>query len=177
MKEKAYILLLLITFTSCGQAETKNKNANKSISTVKPQKIYTTDSCANYDNLLIKYADSFEAKAVCLDESISAELRNFINKIDTNCLRKQTEYKFFIAAILAKLYVYHIDCCEVGSDLLGMKKGAASIIISEFQILAGYNVRGLEFLESGNIVSYIKHDPELRENKILEKLIKKFNWD
>ena len=84
--------------------------------------------------------------------------------------------QFFIATILAKLYVYHIEYGEVGYDLLGMKTGAAKTIIKEFQILAGYNKR-MEFLNSGNVVSYIKQDPELRENKTLQKLVKQFKWE
>jgi len=124
----------------------------------------------------LKYAENFKASTVNIEESLSAELRNFINKIDTNCLRQQKQYKFFIAAIPAKLYVYHIEYGEVGYDLLGMKTGAAKTIINEFQILAGYNKK-LEFLNAGNIVAFVKHDPDLRENKTLHKLIKKFNWD
>ena len=171
-----YMLVFIAFFSNCNQVEKKKESHTLTQTRQIVQQRPIADSCNNYDSLLSEYAENFKASTVNLDESISAELRNFINTIDTNCLRQQKQYKFFIAAIPAKLYVYHIEYGEVGYDLLGMKTGAAKIIIKEFQILAGYNKR-LEFLNSGNIVSYVKHDPDLRENKTLQKLIKKFNWD
>lgn len=175
--ESGFMLLLifLTVFSNCKQVERQKED--KSPAEVREIAYQTAvrDSCDSYDSLLLAYAENFKALAVNLEESISAELRNFINTVDTNCLRQQKQYKFFIATVLAKLYVYHIEYGEVGYDLLGMKTGAAKIIIEEFQVLAGYNKR-LEFLNSGNIVTYIKQDPELQTNKTIRKIIKQFNW-
>jgi hypothetical protein len=171
-----YIIIFIAFFSSCNQVEKKKDNSNLTPVQQVVQQVTITDSCNSYDSLLSEYAETFKALTVNLEESISAELRNFINTVDTNCLRKQKQYKYFVATILAKLYAYHIEYGEVGYDLLAMKTGAAKIIIKEFQILAGYNKR-LEFLNSGNIVSFIKQDPELRTNKTLQKLISQFKWE
>lgn len=176
MRNSMYIIIFIAFFSSCNQVEKKKDNSNLTPVQQVVQQATITDSCNSYDSLLSEYAETFKALTVNLEESISAELRNFINTVDTNCLRKQKQCKYFVATILAKLYAYHIEYGEVGYDLLAMKTGAAKIIIKEFQILAGYNKR-LEFLNSGNIVSFIKQDPELRTNKALQKLISQFKWE
>jgi hypothetical protein len=169
MKILIYFLLLFVSFIQCKEDKKERKEVSSNLI-----KTNSSDTCINYDDLLLKYANQFKAVAVCLDESISPELRNFLNKIDTNCLRKQNQYKFFISLIIAKLHSYHVDCCELGSNLLCMKNGAARLLINEYQTIAGYtNVR--EFLNSATIVSFIKHDSSLNINTILRKQIEKFD--
>lgn len=137
----------------------------------KTDKTIVKDSCKNLDSILYEYAVKFQPDNIKLAECMSSEFQTFLDTTTIECIRKQNNYKFFISAVLAKLYAYHINCCKVGFDLLGMKEGAAKIIINEFQSLSGYDSKNLEFLESGNIVSYINNDSELKNNKILAKII------
>lgn len=127
--------------------------------------------CNNdYDSLLVKYSNSFKATEIDLNKCLSEQEQSFILKVDTNCLEGQKEYKKFIAIILAKLYSHHLQCCNQGYDLLSMKEGAASIIISGFEKLAGYKGRNLEMLNSGTIVDYIDKEPSFKNNKTVQVL-------
>src|SRR6266498_1295793 len=65
----------------------------------------------NYDSLLLKYANEFTPTTIDLNSSLSSDLKSFLLSVDTNCLRKQTEYKYFIALILEKLALHHLKCC------------------------------------------------------------------
>ncbi len=129
------------------------------------------DTCGNYDKILIRLAGKFIPTSMYLDKSISPELRSFITSIDTSCLRKQKQYKFFVSEILAKLYVYHVKKIEVGANLLSMKTGAAKTIINALQLLTGHqHVR--EFYNSGMVVDFIRKDSLLKKDKKLYALIK-----
>ncbi|HLF47310.1 MAG TPA: hypothetical protein VI548_12855, partial [Chitinophagaceae bacterium] len=85
----------------------------------------------DYDSLLLKYADEFTPTTIDLNSSISSDLKSFLFSIDTNCLRKQTEYKYFIALILGKLSLHHLKCCNQHYDLYQMREGSAAVIINE----------------------------------------------
>lgn len=140
---------------------------DKTIS-VKP--IICTD---NYDTLLLKYSNQFTAVSIDLGMSLTPELSSFLLKIDTNCLRKQTEYQVFIITILAKLYYYHLVCCNQGYDLYSMTKGASGIIINEFEIIGNYKGKQFEMLNSGNVVEVIEDEKPLKNNKTIQELIKR----
>lgn len=115
----------------------------------------------NYDSLLVRYANEFSATTVDLNGSLSSDLKVFLNSVDTGCLKKQTEYRYFIALILAKLALHHLQCCNQHYDLYQMNEGPASIIINGFNGLAAYESNNLEMLNSGLIIDYIKSDSSL----------------
>src|SRR5687767_1814601 len=121
----------------------------------------------NYDSLLLEYANEFIPTTIKLNSSLSSDLRSFLLSIDTNCLRKQTAYKYFIALILEKLALHHLKCCNQHYDLYQMREGAAAVIINEFNKLAGYEGKRLEMLNSGLIVDYIKSDTMLSTNQAI----------
>jgi hypothetical protein len=124
----------------------------------------------NYDSILIKYSNNFRVTAINLNKCMTQEFQSFILKADLNCLEKQNEYKNFIAIILAKLYLHHLQCCNQGYDLLSMKEGTATFIINAFEKLAGYNGKNLEMLNSGTIVYYIDKEPSFKGNKTVQRL-------
>lgn len=165
------IILNLFLLSSCHENENKIVLESQTIAdtTIKP--------CINdYDSLLIKYSNSFKATEIDLNKCLSEQAQSFFLKVDTNCLVEQKEYRNFIAIILAKLYIGHLQCCNQGYDLLSMKEGAANIIISAFEKLAGYKGENLEMLNSGTIVDYIDKESLFMNNKtvqLLRKEIKK----
>src|SRR5690606_20881172 len=105
-----YVIFLFnfINIWGCNSAQdnkaaTKDSNFNETKNIVCDQ---------NYDSLLIKYANEFNPTTIDLNSSLSSDLKSFLLSVDTNCLRKQTEYKYFIALILEKLSLYHLKCCN-----------------------------------------------------------------
>ncbi len=136
--------------------------------------IVKQEACNNdYDSLLIKYAIDFKATNLELDKCLSPQLDSFLLHVDTNCLRKQKEYKTFIAIILAKLSIHHLQCCNQGYDLFSMENRGAKIIVDEFRRMSGYQNIHLEMLNSGFIFDFIESDKTLKENPAIKLLIKK----
>ncbi len=124
----------------------------------------------NYDSLLLKYANEFAATTIDLNSSLSSGLKSFLLSVDTNCLRKQKEYKYFVALILEKLALHHLKCCNQHYDLYQMREGAATIIINEFDRLAGYGGQQLEMLNSGVVMDYILNDKTLSTNPTISRV-------
>ncbi len=155
-----YIILLFnfISMWSCNSA-VENKQAQNSSSATK-----NIICNQNYDSLLLRYANEFTPSTIDLNGSFSTDLRSFLLSVDTICLRKQAEYKYFIALILGKLALHHLNCCNQHYDLYQMREGAAALIINEFSKLAGYEGQRLEMLNSGLITDYIESDKMLSEN-------------
>lgn len=164
------LVILILNFLciwGCNSA-TDNKAAIKD-SSVNETETVVCDQ--NYDSLLLKYANEFTPKTIDLNSSLSSDLESFLLSVDTNCLRKQTEYKYFIALILEKLSLHHLKCCNQHYDLYQMREGAAAVIINEFNKLAGYEGQRLEMLNSGLIKGYIESDPILSANPIIANVM------
>jgi hypothetical protein len=126
----------------------------------------------NYDSLLLKYANEFVPTTIDLNGSLSSDVKSFLISVDTNCLRKQAEYKYFIALTLGKLALHHLKCCNQHYDLYQMREGAATIVINEFSRLAGYAGQRLEILNSGLIVDYILSDKTLSTNPTISGIMR-----
>jgi hypothetical protein len=171
---KAIIILwFLIAITSCSEnKKPSEKEEKKELSSM------TSKACdENYDSLLLKYSDEFKAENVMLNKSLSPELSSFVLRIDTTCLRRQKEYRVFITTILAKLYYYHLICCNQGYDLRSMKEGASNVIINEFEVLGNYKEKGLEMLNSGNIIDFISTEESLKNNIPIQELVRKIKLE
>src|SRR5215831_20612668 len=108
----AIFLLIVVNIWGCNSA-----SDNKTV--LKDQSIEAkTPACnQNYDTSLIRYANEFTAKTIDLNSSLSADLKSFLLSVDSNCLKKQTEYKYFITLILEKLALHHLKCCNQHYDL------------------------------------------------------------
>lgn len=154
-----YLLILLFAF-SCNYSKKTNETSR--------QRPCPTE----YDRDLAKYSESFEASTIDLDKSISPSLDSFLINIDTNCLRNEKGYKVFVTTILAKLYYFHLKCCNQGYDLQSMAHGGAGVLINEFKRIAGYNEQRLEMLNSSTVVDYIDHHQELKDNANLKVIVK-----
>jgi hypothetical protein len=134
----------------------------------------TVDSnmdCQDFDSILVKHADQFAPGTIELAGSISRQLDTFLVNVDTNCLRKQSHYKYFISVILGKLALHHLQCCNQGYDLYHMREGGASIVINEFNQMAGYGAENLEMLNSVIVKDFIEREPTLYSNPVIKKLI------
>jgi hypothetical protein len=140
------------------------------------KKTVSLDSCRLNDSLLLGYANDFKPSSIDLDPSISSKFQQFISSIDTNCLRRQKNYKLFITIILTKQYKYHLECCSQGYDLLGMKKGGANLIINEFERLLGIQGQNIEFLNSFKVIDYVYGDDSLMKNEVLNNLLKQIKY-
>ena len=163
MKQLSMIFSVLI-LSGC-QSDTNSRSNNGST-----RNITKIECSENYDSLLLIYAQSFKATEIPLDKNLSHEVTSFILKTDSGCLEKQKEYKTFIAIILGKLYLRHLQCCNQGYDLLSMRNGAASVIINDFEKLAGYKGQNLEMLNSGIIADYIDREPTIKANKLIQEI-------
>ncbi len=105
-------IIPLLIFIGCGNSSVEiNKSGLKKASTeIATIKIDTVISKCNvdFDSTLTRLAKSFSARDIGLGLSISGELNQFLIKVDTNCLRKQIKYQYFITVILAKLALYQV---------------------------------------------------------------------
>jgi hypothetical protein len=178
---KLYVFLISIAVTFCNCSNTNNPKiiAKKNYE----KKTEIADSCNQGDSLLLikdrlllKYANEFKPNSIELDKSFSNNFKQFIETIDTNCLRRQKEYKPFITIILAKLYAYHEKCCNQGYDIDGMKEGGAKLIVNEFERMIGLADERIEFLNSFRVIDYIVNDDMLKQNKTLQKILKKVKY-
>jgi len=167
-----FLALSLSFLFSCSQGEQKQKKVGSL-----NQKVNTQFDCKeNYDSMLMVISKEFEPTSIELNKSLSSNANSFLLNVDTNCLRRQSEYVVFITIILSKLYLHHLKCCNQGYDLLSMKDGAGGVIINEFENLVGYDKNAnLEFLNSFKIVDYIKSRPDLLKNPELRSLLKKID--
>jgi len=154
------IFLFNLIIWGCNSAS-DNKNVIKD-SSISETKNIVCDQ--NYDSLLLKYANEFTPTTIDLNSSISSDLKSFLLSVDTSCLRKQTMYKYFIALILGKLALHHLKCCNQHYDLYQMRDSTATLVINEFNRLAGYEGQRLEMLNSGLIMDYIQSDTMLSAN-------------
>lgn len=164
-----YVIFLfnLISILGCNSAS-DNKTVINDSSVNETKNIICEQ---NYDSLLLKYSNDFAPKTIDLNSSLSSDLKSFLLSVDTNCLRKQTEYKYFIALILAKLALHHLKCCNQHYDLYQMREGAAAVIINEFNKLAGYEGKRLEMLNSGLITDYLENDTMLSANPAITNVM------
>lgn len=151
---KALMIINIIVFLSCN---------NSSNHFEKSQMTKDTMCNEHYDSTLKELANNFNPTSISLDRSISGKLDSFLLAADTNCLRKQNEYKLFIATILAKQFYYHVSVGHQGYDLQSMEKGAAKIIVEDFKKMAGYQSPQLEMLNSAVIMDFIKKDEHLKK--------------
>jgi hypothetical protein len=168
----AVVYLIILAVVNTDKKEfNKTLNENLQSDSLKVNDaVYHFIACNNYDSALLKFSKDFVAMDIELYNSISPLLDSFLKHIDTNCLRKQNLYKFFISTILAKLAVHHLKCCNNGYDLYQMEGASANIIIHEFENLSGYRRNELEMLNSGSIFDFIKKDSSLGNNKLLKSL-------
>jgi hypothetical protein len=164
-----YLLFIFSFISSCGSDSTIDYHTFATDSTVNLSKKIVCNQ--NYDSSLVRYANDFSPTTIDLNSSLSSDLKSFLMSVDTSCLRKQTKYKYFIALILQKLALHHLKCCNQQYDLYQMREGAATLIINEFNNLAGYEGKRLEMLNSGLITEYIKKDSELSKIPIMKDAI------
>lgn len=179
MKLYIFLISIAVTFYNCSNTNKPKIIAKKSYEK-KPE---IADNCNQSDSLLLikdrlllKYANEFKPISIELDKSISNNFRQFIETIDTNCLRHQKEYKPFITIILAKLYAYHEKCCGQGYDIDGMKEGGAKLIVNEFERMIGLANERIEFLNSFRVIDYIVNDETLKQNKTLQKILNEVKY-
>src|ERR1043165_7328967 len=95
-----YLIFIFNIISICGCNSLSNNKATKDHS-ISETKAIKCDQ--NYDSLLLRYANEFTPTSVDLNSSLSSDLQSFLLAVDSNCLREQTEYKYFIALILGKL--------------------------------------------------------------------------
>lgn len=157
-----YFILLL---TACTVLSCNADSSRKRLGDGRSKKKATSFVCdQNYDSLLLKHANEFYPTTIDLNGSMSVGLKSFLLSADITCLRRQAEYKYFIALILVKLALHHLKCCNQHYDLYQMREGPAAIVINEFDRLGGYSQSGLEMLNSGLIVDYIRSEKSLITN-------------
>lgn len=162
-----YVIFNIICICGCNSA-IDNKAILKDSNVTEAENIVCDQ---NYDSLLVIYVNEFTPTAIDLSNSLSSGIKSFLFSVDTNCLRKQAEYKYFIAMIFGKLALHHLKCCNQFYDLNQMKDSSAVLLINEFKRIAGYKDQQLEILNSGLITNYMQTDKDLFENPMIVNLI------
>jgi hypothetical protein len=169
------LLVILVISTLKFSCSDNKKSAEKPISPGLRTSIQTDTVICNEQNSdsLADFVKTFKASSIDLSNSISRELASFLQRVDSNCLRRDTMYRVFITGILAKLYLYHLDCCSQAYDLQSMESPPAKVIVNEYRRLLGYLPgQGIEFLNSGKVEDYILNDSILSKNSILKPILK-----
>ncbi len=165
--------IILIALSECGSQTSANHDQEKQNNIVKGKQICNPAD----DSLLLKYGNEFTPTDLELDSSLSFDLKKYLSKVDTSCLRKVSNYRYFISMVLAKLYLYHLKCCDQSYDLYQMKTGEAAIIINEYDKVSGYNSQNLEMLSSGTIVEFINNDKILSANPSVHAQLNKIKLE
>ena len=170
MKIQTICWILLTGIISCN--ENSRKSSLKTFTSPKITEVQCDDSV---DIQLIKLSKEFQPNSIELKNSLNRKTQDFLLSLDTNCLRRQKHYSYFIVTILLKQYLYHVKCCKQGYDLYGMKSGAPSIVIGEFERLSGIQGKKKEFLVSSSIVKFVAKDSLLATDRNLSDLLKEIN--
>jgi hypothetical protein len=92
-------------------------------------------------------------------------------RADTSCLR-QKSCSFFINTIWAKVVLTQLKCCNQHYEMRQGKDGA-KVILEEFEDMAGFQNKEIEFLSSYEVESYIERTPELYNNPYLHSIMVK----
>jgi hypothetical protein len=160
--------MFLVSTLGCNskpaQADSNQLNSSKNL--------IQTGCNENYDTLLTRYGNTFDATTMNLSKSLNPDLNLFLLKVDTNCLRSQKEYEKFISLILAKLFLHHLKCCNQSYDLQSMEQDGGKMIVNEFKRMAGYQNQNMEMLSSATVVLFIQKNPDLKEAKEISSLLK-----
>jgi hypothetical protein len=172
MNRFPFIALLVIIAFSCNNSKKESGMKEE----YKTGNNNDTVKCKiSYDSALLRYSDSFVASTIDLNESLNDEFKNYVLSLDTTCLRQQENYKYFIITMMAKLYLYHLKCCNQGYDLYQMTGNPAKIIINEFERIGKYERSQNEMLNSGMIVDVIAQDSSLKRSEKIDELVKKIS--
>jgi hypothetical protein len=173
---KVLIVVSFLAVTSCKEHFNQSIVPPQVIDTVsKIQKKNAPAVCnSNFDTTLVRLAKSFHATNSDVTHSMSRELNQFMLQVDTNCLRKQKMYRFFINAILAKVVLHQLRCCNQHYEMRHEKDGA-EVILNEFEMMAGFRNKQIEFLSSYEVEAYIQKTPDLHTNAYLKSIMKKIN--
>lgn len=163
---KYFLYVVVVLFLSCFDRNSE-KNYNS--------EILQNYCIPGFDSSILVLANEFKPTTIDLDKSISAKLFEFIKSADTNCLKQSKGFEIAVATILLKLYIYHLQCCGMGYDLHGMKKGKATILINEFERMAGFSGNQIEFINSFIIVDYIKKNEDLKNERLLKNYLRDVN--
>lgn len=147
------------------------KNISDTVKAMAQSKPADTSICpTDYDSALIRYAGKYQPDSIEFNNSFSGELDSFLLKIDTNCLRKQTSYEFFVCALIVKHLLYELKCCNQDYDLQGMTEGPGAVIVREYRRMA-YQNKPQEMLNAGSVIPYIEKNEKLRDNLLLHKIL------
>jgi hypothetical protein len=171
---KLIMMGVFLILSGCASESDSPEAAKKLTGTVKtPVQSKTADvsNCtSNYDSAFIKYAEGYQPDSIEFNNSFSGDLDSFLRKTDTNCLRKQNSYEYFVSALIAKHLLYELKCCNQDYDLQQMKEGPGSIIVNEYRRLA-YNNKPQEMLNTGSVIPYIEKNEKLKDNLLLNKIL------
>jgi hypothetical protein len=174
------IIVCCLFLLGCSQTADKVKNTDTDSGTHNAPVIRTGSAPAvcdvDYDTTLVRLAKAFKATDIDLWHSMPEELNQFMIKVDTNCLRKQKQYPFFISTILAKLVLYQLTCCHQHYELRATSKGGplgATVIVNEFEWMAGFQNKVTDMLNSGEVEKYILKTPQLESNPYLKRIMLK----
>lgn len=168
------IMGVCLILSGCAN-ESKKPEAAKNISdtvktTVQSKSADTSDCTADYDSALIRYAVKYQPDTIEFNNSFSQELDSFLLKIDTNCLRNQPSYEFFVSALIAKHLLFELKCCNQDYDLQGMKDGPGAVIVREYKRIAFQN-KPQEMLNAGSVIPYIEKNEKLKGNFLIHKIL------
>ena len=145
---------------------------NIMIENIKREKDTAPVCNTNFDTTLVRLVKSFQPKDIHITQSMSNELNQFMINVDATCLREQKMYQFFVNTIFAKVVLYQLKCCNQYYEMRHEKEGA-KVILDEFEKMAGFQNKQLEFLSSSEVESFIYRTPDLNDNPYLHSIMVK----
>jgi len=175
LMEKIVVVGYLILI-GCADSSTKERKSESFYDTA-PVQVVTANKApsvcnTNFDTTLVRLAKSFCPKGIDVSHSMSNELNQFMLQVDTNCLRRQEKYSFFINVILAKVVLCQLKCCNQHYEMRQERDGA-TLIVNEFERMAGFQNKRIEFLSSCEVEVYINTTPKLKSNAYLNSIMVK----
>ncbi len=160
---KSIIYVLFIFYSSC--------SLNNS-TTIKKSSEWKCDSFS-ISNDIRKIVKSYEPSSLNLFSLKDKDIEIFIQTTDSNCLRKNKDYKFFIIGLLMKLSIYHLKEAHQSFDLNYMDNKYADFIVNDYRRFFFNRKETLEFFSSFTVWDIMKKDTMLRKDPYLMELFMK----
>ena len=160
------VIVLLITFFSCIN---ENNTAKKQNEVIASSNKITCDSI-QVNKTLKQLAMDFTPNSIDINKSMSNELNLFLSKSDSDCIKSNSNYKFFICLVLLKQCYYHKKEYHLSYNLRSMKLGTAKFIIAEYENISQDHD---EFLSSYSVLNYSKTDSTLMNDREFRKFYDK----
>ena len=157
--------LYLILLSICAACNSDNNSDAK-------KTILVCDS-TYYSKAIDSLIYAFKPSTLDLGESLTPDIKTFIENSDSSCLVENPKYELFIVSILIKLAILHQQEAKQGFDLNYMGSKHANFFIEGFRKLSN-DKHSLEFFNSLSVIGYAEENQKLKSHPYIKDLLTQY---